>query len=104
MRMAVPISSSATIRLPNALLQNASADTGPAFADVAVAVGVAVGSSGRPQACMGISCADVDGNGWLDLLVTNFQNQPNSLYLNNGGLFEEAGAIGSIWRMPAAVC
>ena len=76
---------------PNALLQNASADTGPAFADVAVAVGVAVGSSGRPQACMGISCADVDGNGWLDLLVTNFQNQPNSLYLNNGGLFEEAG-------------
>lgn len=76
---------------PNIMLSNQSTNDELVFVDKAVPCGVAVGSSGRPQACMGIACGDVDGNGWWDIVVTNFQNQPNSLYLNNGGLFEEAG-------------
>ena len=60
------------------------------FVDVAYAAGVGFDSNGKPQAGMGVDCADVDGNGFPDIFVTNFSEELNTLYSNLGeGLFED---------------
>ncbi len=60
------------------------------FVDVAYAAGVGFDSNGKPQAGMGVDCADVDGNGLPDIFVTNFSEELNTLYSNLGeGLFED---------------
>lgn len=58
-----------------------SDDARPAWNDVAVASGVAYGSAGKPMACMGIAAADFDGNGRLDLHVTNFEDEWSNQYM-----------------------
>ena len=46
--------------------------------------------NGKPQAGMGVDCADVDGNGLPDIFVTNFSEELNTLYKNpGGGIFED---------------
>lgn len=52
--------------------------------EVAATAGVAFNESGSPEGSMGVDCADVDGDGRLDLWVTNFEMEDNSLYLNLG--------------------
>lgn len=50
--------------------------------------GCSIGNSGVSQACMGIASGDFDRNGLLDLLVTNFHNEPVNLFLlNKSGFF-----------------
>ena len=49
--------------------------------------GCSVGTSGISQACMGIASGDFDRNGMLDLLVTNFHNEPVNLFLQNDSGF-----------------
>jgi tetratricopeptide (TPR) repeat protein len=57
----------------------------------AVRRGCAVDMYGKPQASMGVGCADVDHNGTLDLFMTNFFNEYNALYLQNAnGGFDDA--------------
>ncbi|MEO1527945.1 MAG: FG-GAP-like repeat-containing protein [Planctomycetota bacterium] len=51
------------------------------WTDFAPALGLAYGTGGRPMACMGIAAADFDGNGWLDLHVTNFLDESSNLFL-----------------------
>jgi enediyne biosynthesis protein E4 len=63
------------------------------FTDVAYGAGVGFDSNGKPQAGMGTDCADVDGNGYPDIFVTNFSEELNALYLNRGdGTFEDVSA------------
>jgi hypothetical protein len=63
------------------------------FTDVAYAAGVGFDSNGKPQAGMGTDCADVDGNGYPDIFVTNFSEELNALYQNRGdGTFEDVSA------------
>ena len=52
--------------------------------------GVATNGSGKSEGCMGIAVNDVDGNGLLDLFVTNFHQETNTCYLQTSpGLFED---------------
>jgi hypothetical protein len=61
------------------------------FTDVAVQSGTAFSEQGSPQAGMGAALADVNGDGRLDVLKTNFSDDIPSLYLSLGrGLFEDA--------------
>ena len=63
------------------------------FTDVAYAAGVGFDPNGKPQAGMGTDCADVDGNGYPDLFVTNFSEELNALYMNRGdGTFDDVSA------------
>ena len=58
------------------------------FEEVGFRAGVSVGGEGRPLAGMGTDIADIDGDGLLDIIVTNLDRETHSLYRNLGkGLF-----------------
>ena len=80
-------STSRTTACRNFLYRNESDGT---FRDVAYGAGVGFDGNGRPQAGMGVDCADVDGNALPEIFVTNLSEELNTLYQNLGGeLFEE---------------
>jgi hypothetical protein len=61
------------------------------FVDIALEAGCALSSDGKPQAGMGVSAADYDLDGNLDIVKTNFAGDTPSLYRNLGGAnFEDA--------------
>ncbi len=61
--------------------------------EAGVLSGVAFNELGSPEGSMGVDCADVNGDGRVDLFVTNFEMEDNSLYLNQGeGQFQHATA------------
>lgn len=71
---------------PNALLHNQKGK----FKDIGQTAGVAFGEDGTMRAGMGVGTADYNGDGKPDLVITNFQHEPNSLYENKGGsIFED---------------
>ena len=55
------------------------------FSEQAMEAGLAGSAEGGYLAGMGIACGDLDGDGRLDLAVTNFFNQATTLYHNHGG-------------------
>jgi len=61
------------------------------FQETAITSGVAVNMDGRAQASMGADAADYDNDGALDIFVTNFSEDTNTLYRSAGkGTFEDA--------------
>ena len=54
------------------------------FVDIALDSGAALSADGKPQAGMGVSAADYDGDGNLDIVKTNFAGDTPSLYRNRG--------------------
>jgi hypothetical protein len=57
------------------------------FTEEGLKAGVALSGNGRAQAGMGVDAADYDGDGHLDLVVTNFSHDYNTLYENSGSGF-----------------
>ena len=68
----------------NLLFQNLGRGT---FEDISLLSGTAVNRDGKPEAGMGVATADVDRDGTPDLVVTNFDVETNTLYMNLGDLF-----------------
>ena len=56
------------------------------FTEVAIEAGVAYSPDGKPQAGMGVSAADYDCDGLLDIVKTNFAGDTHSLYRNLGNM------------------
>ncbi len=59
------------------------------FEEIGLEAGCAVSGDGRPQSSMGIAVGDYNNDGWIDLLVTNFSEDYDTLYRNQGGQFED---------------
>jgi enediyne biosynthesis protein E4 len=53
------------------------------FTETAVTAGLAFNDEGHEQAGMGADAADYDGDGWLDIVKTNFSDDTPTLYHNN---------------------
>ncbi len=62
------------------------------FRDTADTLGIKVGSQVNAQASMGADVADIDGDGHLDIFVTNFSHDFNNMYMA-----KRAGANGPIY-------
>jgi hypothetical protein len=72
---------------PNFLFHNKGKGV---FEEVGLRAGVAVGIDGQALAGMGTDMGDVDGDGLLDIIVTNLDRQTHNLYRNLGkGLFAD---------------
>jgi tetratricopeptide (TPR) repeat protein len=70
---------------PNFLFRNLG---GLRFEEIGTEAGVATNGSGRATASMGVVADDLDGDGRIDLFVTNLVNESSTYYRNlGGGLF-----------------
>jgi hypothetical protein len=73
--------------VPNFLFHN---DGRGHFTEMALGAGVAVATDGQARAGMGTMFGDYDGDGRLDLVVTNHETEMHSLFRNlGGGLFAD---------------
>ena len=69
------------------------------FTDIAMEAGCALSADGKPQAGMGVSAADYDLDGNLDIVKTNFAGDTPSLYHNLGGAtFEDTTFNGGLGK------
>lgn len=54
------------------------------FRDTAVMAGAAVNSQGMPEASMGVTAGDYDADGDMDLFLSHYDPETNTLYRNDG--------------------
>jgi enediyne biosynthesis protein E4 len=72
---------------PNFLFRNEGNGT---FTEVALDAGCALDPNGEQRGGMGVDAEDLDGDGYQDIFVTNFSQQTNAFWHNNGdGTFDE---------------
>ena len=73
---------------PNFLFQNnGGGNFLPNFSEVALISGVCYNDMGKEEAGMGTDFGDYDNDGWLDLTVSNYQTETNTVYHNHDGTF-----------------
>ena len=74
----------------------------PTYSNVAAASGVATDRDGNSHGGMGLDWGDANNDGKLDLFVTTFQNEPKSLYRNDGdGLFSDISFLAGLGAATA---
>ena len=79
---------------PNVLFRNNADGT---FADVARDYGVAYNADGEEESGMGVDAADYDGDGDIDIYITNFYRETNTLYRNERpGWFVDATDVSGL--------
>ena len=67
------------------------------FEENAIFTGTGYNNNGLAEAGMGVDIGDVNGDGWLDIFVTNFTGESNTIYINNKkGFFEDATFISGL--------
>ncbi len=71
---------------PNLLLVNKGNGT---FEDRALDAEVAYSSEGKARAGMGVDAGDINGDGWPDFVVTNFNDELHALFVHTGQLLFE---------------
>ena len=71
---------------PNSLFKTLG---GLKFEELGMMQGIAYGITGATQANMGVAVGDYDEDGDMDVTITTFQNEPNTLYRNDGGFFTD---------------
>ena len=75
---------------PNYLFRNNGDGT---FVEMALLAGIALSADGKEQAGMGIDFGDFDNDNRMDLIVTNFSDDYNTLYRNVGhGMFRDVSS------------
>ncbi len=91
--------------VPNFYFHNRTAQPGdtPRFEEQGFVTGVAVDAAGQSQACMGVACGDANGDGLLDMFVTNFHLEANTLYLQQpGASFADATRSSGLYQLSFA--
>lgn len=78
----------------------ASSHDSPRLRNEALISGLAMSAEGRTQACMGVAAGDADGDGELELFITNFHGESNAYYRLTGGAFQDM-AMTSGLRQPS---
>jgi hypothetical protein len=83
---------------PNHLYHNNRDGT---FTDEAMVEGIALNSEGQALGSMGVTWGDYDHSGRLSMFITEFADQPNTLYRNQGAGFFEDAAMQSHLGQPS---
>ena len=61
------------------------------FREEALLAGCALNRDGKAESSMGVDAADLDGDGDIDLFMTHYSRETNTVYLNDGeGMFHDA--------------
>ena len=72
------------------------------FEDRGLLLGCAIDQDGKAKAGMGVTAADFDDDGDLDVLVCNLRGESDSLYLNEGGIFKDVTAVSGLGSVSRA--
>lgn len=78
---------------PNHLWRNKGDGT---FEEAALFSGIALNGEGVPEAGMGVTAGDVDGDGDEDIFLTHLESETNTLYVNDGGFFDDGSAASGL--------
>lgn len=75
--------------VPNTLFlnQGTGQDSRPVFEERGMSAGIALNHAGRAEGCMGIAVGDSNNDGGLDVFVTNFYRESNTLYRSLPGMY-----------------
>ncbi|MCS6858975.1 MAG: CRTAC1 family protein [Abditibacteriales bacterium] len=70
------------------------------FEEVALSLGVAFAADGKTRAGMGIDAADLDNDGRLGLLISNFSEEGLSLFHQDQprGMFSDISHVSGVWQ------
>jgi hypothetical protein len=67
------------------------------FVDEGLLSGAALDGAGATMSNMGVACGDYDNNGFLDLFVTHFTHELDTLYANSGRMsFEDKTVVAGL--------